>query len=69
VIDRERPSVYLAWTSGDLKEQREEMAIILQKAGFSVLPSIDCPADDTSFKEKVREELSRCMLFASHAEW
>jgi hypothetical protein len=48
VIDRERPSVYLAWTSGDLKEQREEMAIILQKAGFSVLPSIDCPADDTS---------------------
>jgi hypothetical protein len=61
VIDRERPSVYLAWTSGDLKEQREEMAIILQKAGFSVLPSIDCPADDTSFKEKVREELSRCM--------
>ena len=60
VIDRERPSIYLAWTSGDLKEQREEMAIILQKAGFNVLPSIDCPADDNSFKEKVQEELSRC---------
>lgn len=60
VIDRERPSIYLAWTSGDMKEQREEMAIILQKAGFNVLPSIDCPADDSTFKEKVQEELSRC---------
>jgi hypothetical protein len=60
VIDRQRPSVYLAWTSGDLKEQREEMAIILQKAGFNVLPSIDCPADDKTFKDKVEEEMKRC---------
>jgi len=60
VIDRQRPSVYLAWTSGDLKEQREEMAIILQKAGFNVLPSIDCPADDKTFKDKVSEEMKRC---------
>lgn len=60
VIDRQRPSVYLAWTSGDLKEQREEMAIILQKAGFNVLPSTDCPADDKVFEEKVKEEMSRC---------
>jgi len=60
VIDRQRPSVYLAWTSGDLKEQREEMAIILQKAGFNVLPSIDCPADDKTFKSKVSEEMKRC---------
>ncbi|NTV84285.1 MAG: AAA family ATPase, partial [Bacteroidales bacterium] len=28
VIDRQRPSIYLAWTSNDLKESREEMAII-----------------------------------------
>ena len=60
VIDRERPSIYLAWTSSDLKEQREEMAIILQKAGFNVLPSIDCPADDKTFKDKVGEEMNRC---------
>ena len=60
VIDRQRPSVYLAWTSSDLKEQREEMAIILQKAGFNVLPSIDCPADDKTFKDKVSEEMKRC---------
>jgi len=60
VIDRQRPNVYLAWTSSDIKEQREEMAIILQKAGFNVLPSIDCPADDEAFKTKVKEEMSRC---------
>ncbi len=60
VIDRQRPNVYLAWTSNDLKEQREEMTIILQKAGFNVLPSTDCPADDKTFKEKVAEEMSRC---------
>ena len=60
VVDRQRPNIYLAWTSNDLKEQREEMAIILQKAGFNVLPSIDCPADDETFKKKVAEEINRC---------
>lgn len=60
VIDRQRPSIYLAWTSSDLKEQREEMAIILQKAGFNVLPSTDCPADDGTFKLKVGEEMAKC---------
>ncbi len=60
VIDRQKPNVYLAWTSNDLKERREEMALILQKAGFNVLPAIDCPADDETFKARVAEELSRC---------
>jgi len=60
VIDRQRPSIYLAWTSNDLKEQREEMAIVLQKAGFNVLPSTDCPADDDVFKIRVAEEMARC---------
>lgn len=61
VIDRQRPNIYLAWTSGDLKESREEMAIILQKAGFNVLPSVDCPADDKTFKEKAAEEIQKCV--------
>lgn len=61
VINRQRPNIYLAWTSGDLKESREEMAIILQKAGFNVLPAVDCPADDESFKSKVEEELKKCV--------
>jgi hypothetical protein len=60
VIDRQRPSIYLAWTSSDLKEQREEMAIILQKAGFNVLPATDCPADDETFKARVADELAKC---------
>lgn len=60
VIDRQRPTVYLAWTSSDLKEQREELAIILQKAGFNILPATDCPADDDTFKARVAEEMSRC---------
>lgn len=61
VIDRHRPNIYLAWASGDLKETREEMAIILQKAGFNVLPSVDCPADDETFKQKTAEELQKCV--------
>ena len=61
VIDRQRPNIYLAWTSGDLKESREEMAIILQKAGFNVLPAVDCPADDSTFKEKTAEDLQKCV--------
>ncbi len=61
VIDRQRPNIYLAWTSGDLKESREEMAIILNKAGFNVLPSTDCPADDESFRIKAAEEISKCV--------
>ncbi|HEY2350161.1 MAG TPA: adenylate/guanylate cyclase domain-containing protein, partial [Puia sp.] len=61
VIDRQRPNIYLAWTSSDLKESREEMAIILNKAGFNVLPSIDCPADDDTFKIKVAEEIKKCV--------
>lgn len=60
VIDRERPGVFLAWTSSDLKEQREEMAIILQKAGFNVLPAVDCPSDEELFKTKVNEAISKC---------
>jgi hypothetical protein len=61
VIDRQRPNIYLAWASGDLKESREEMAIILQKAGFNVLPAIDCPADDETFKQKASEEIQKCV--------
>jgi class 3 adenylate cyclase len=61
VIDRQKPNIYLAWTSADLKESREEMALILHKAGFNVLPSIDCPADDDTFKRKMAEEMQKCV--------
>jgi hypothetical protein len=37
------------------------MAIILQKAGFNVLPSVDCPADDETFKKRAAEEIDKCV--------
>ena len=61
VVDRQRPSIFLAWTSSDLKESREEMAIILGKAGFNVLPATDCPADDETCKQRVQEDLAKCV--------
>ena len=42
--------------------EREEMAIILQKAGFNVCPSVDCPADDETFKAKAAEEIKKCVM-------
>ncbi len=60
IIDRVKPFIFLAWTSSDLKAQREEMVLVLQKAGFNVLPSTDCPADDDEFKNKVAEDLKKC---------
>jgi hypothetical protein len=60
VIDRAQPSIFLAWTSAELKAQREEIALVLQKAGFNVLPSTDCPAVDEEFKSKVSEYLQKC---------
>ncbi len=61
IVDRHKPNIYLAWTSNDLKESREEMVIILQKAGFNVLPSFDCPADDETFKQRSMEEMEKCV--------
>ena len=59
-VSQDKVSIYLAWTSFDLKEKREEMSLILQKAGFNVLPAIDCPSDDESFKAKVQDDLAKC---------
>ena len=58
--EKPKPNIFLAWTSGDLKETREEMAIVLKKAGFNVLPVIDCPSDDEDFKEMVAVDLEKC---------
>ena len=60
VLNQQKTAIYLAWTSHDLKSEREEMAIILQKAGFIVFPNYDCPADDEDFKVKCMEEMGKC---------
>ncbi len=51
--------MFLAWTSFELKAKREEMLIILQKAGFNVVPAIDCPSDESMFQQKTHEALSK----------
>jgi hypothetical protein len=60
VITPEKTNVFLAWTSADLKSKREEVALILQKAGFNVFPAVDCPADDEEFKGRATAEMEKC---------
>jgi hypothetical protein len=64
LINSDKKTVYLAWTSSDLKSKREEMALILDKAGFNVVPGFDCPADEEDFKQKSKEliKMSDCSL-------
>jgi len=71
VIKNEGPTVFLAWTSFELKARREEMIIILQKAGFNVVPSIDCPSDEQVFKQRTEEAISKaqCSLHILGAEF
>ena len=58
VVNSDKPTVFLAWTSFDLKSVREEMVITLQKAGFNVVPNLDCPSDEQEFMNRSREALS-----------
>jgi hypothetical protein len=57
VLDIQQPVVFLAWTSNDLKSKREEIAFILSRAGFKVIPSNDCPSSDEEFKNSVSGNL------------
>lgn len=52
VLSAKPATIYLAWTSSDLKPKREEMALILNKAGFTVIPNFDCPSDEKEFVQK-----------------
>lgn len=54
-----QPTVFLAWTSNDLKAKREEMALILTRAGFQVIPNSDCPSSDEEFKSSVEKNLEK----------
>lgn len=71
VLDIQQPVVFLAWTSNDLKAKREEMAIILTRAGFQVIPNSDCPSSDLEFKNSVARNLeaASCSLHILSAEF
>jgi TIR domain-containing protein/uncharacterized protein DUF4062 len=55
-----RATVYLADTTADLKEMREEVWRDLLQRGFAVLPDRDLSADAADFKDQVRGFLQRC---------
>ena len=67
----QQPTVFLAWTSNDLKAKREEMALILTRAGFQVFPNNDCPSSDSEFKNSVSMNLERasCSLHILSGEF
>ncbi|CAN5577232.1 hypothetical protein BH10BAC4_BH10BAC4_14680 [soil metagenome] len=71
VLDIPQPTVFLPWTSNDLKAKREEMAIILTRAGFQVIPNSDCPSVDEDFKKSVSDNLERasCSLHILSGEF
>jgi hypothetical protein len=71
VLDIQQPTVFLAWTSNDLKAKREEMALILTRAGFQVIPNSDCPSSDEEFKNSVARnlEMASCSLNILSAEF
>jgi hypothetical protein len=67
----DQPTVFLAWTSNDLKAKREEMGLILTRAGFQVVPNYDCPSTDDEFKESVDKNLEKatCSLHILSGEF
>ena len=71
VLENHQPVVFLAWTSNDLKARREEMALILTRAGFQVIPNSDCPSSDDEFKNRVAQNLenSACSLHILSGEF
>ena len=71
VLDVPQPTVFLAWASNDLKAKREEIALILTRAGFQVIPNSDCPSTDEGFKNAVAEHFGRasCSLHILSGEF
>lgn len=71
VLENQQPVVFLAWTSNDLKAKREEMALILTRAGFQVIPNSDCPSSDDEFKNRVALNLEKadCSLHLLSGEF
>ncbi|MBD0259480.1 MAG: toll/interleukin-1 receptor domain-containing protein [Cytophagales bacterium] len=58
------PAVFLAETTEDLEEQREEVKGYLKQAGLRVLPESYYPRDHpAAFREMVVKDLAPCKLF------
>jgi len=57
--DSSKHTVFLAWAAPDCIGRRDELSLILQKAGMDVIPITDCPSDDEAIKSKIAHALSR----------
>ena len=53
-----RRKVYLAWAGEDVKEKRDILAFMLEKAGMDVFPKGNIPLEEDEFKEVVVDALS-----------
>lgn len=51
--DPNKPTVFLAWSSEDIKSRREDLGVMLQKAGFNVLGYGETYASEQEMREKV----------------
>lgn len=60
--DAKKGAVYLAVTTGDLREQRDRIRFELLDRGFEVLPEGELPYSSPDFEEAVRESLRRARL-------
>ena len=58
----ERPTVYVAETTSDLREQRDTLRRDLMQQGFTVLPASPLPYVAADFRAAVRADLSKAKL-------
>jgi hypothetical protein len=53
-------TIYLAYTTPDMEQLRDELMFTLFKAGFQVLPMGEMEQDEQKMKQKTAQDLSKC---------
>lgn len=53
-----KKTIFVAFTSKDSESLRDELMITLLKAGFNVIPLVDCPKDEQEFLELTNASIS-----------
>jgi hypothetical protein len=62
VFTREKENIYLAQTTRDLSEERDQIKRELQNRGYDILPGKELPLVSPSYEEAVRECVGRARL-------
>jgi hypothetical protein len=60
--EKDKPAIYLAETTSDLKEHRESIRRDLQQHGYRILPEQNLPLTDAELRTTVDSLLSQCVL-------